>query len=88
MSWAVWCVLRYFAYTKGLDSRRALYFVTALLCCEYPLGKLAKADRYRGFFMSVFHFAMGMGAFVVFVINPIPIKEAYPWLMRLTGVYF
>ncbi|MDR1648942.1 MAG: hypothetical protein LBR71_01665 [Synergistaceae bacterium] len=80
MSWSVWCVLRCFAYTQGLETGRALYFVTGFLCCEYALGKIAKVGKYRGFFISVLPFAMAMGAFVVFTVNPRPIAEAFPWL--------
>ena len=86
--WPVWCVLRYFAYTRGMDSGRYLYAITGFLCCEYALGKMAKADKYRGFFMSVFHYTFAMGAYVIFTINPRPIVTAYPWLMRLVGFDF
>jgi hypothetical protein len=80
MTWSVWCVLRCFTYTQGLETGRAAYFVTGFLCCEYALGKIAKAGKYRGFFISVLPFAMAMGAFVVFTVNPRPIFEAFPWL--------
>ena len=82
-TWPVWCVLRYFTYTRGMDSGKFLYGITGFLCCEYALGKMSKAYRYRRFFMSVFHYAFAMGAYVVFTINPTPIFEAYPWLVRM-----
>jgi hypothetical protein len=84
-TWSAWCVLRCFVYTREVENK-ALYFVTGFLCCECALGKMAKAGRYRSFFMSVFHFTMAMGAFVVFSMNPKPLQEAYPWLTRLMGV--
>jgi len=86
--WPVWCVLRYFTYTKGMDAGRWLYALTGFLCCEYALGKMAKAYRYRSFFMSVFHYTFAMGAYVVFTINPTPITTAYQWLMRLISFKF
>ena len=86
--WSTWCVLRYFMYTRGMDSGRWLYAITGFLCCEYALGKMARADRYRGFFMSVLHYTLAMGAYVVFTLNPTPIAAAYPWLMRLVGFEF
>ncbi|MDR1377812.1 MAG: hypothetical protein LBJ36_02010 [Synergistaceae bacterium] len=86
--WSVWCVLRCFTYTRFPGTSGVLYFGVGFLCCEYALGKMARAGRYRGFFMSVFHYAMGMGAFVVFAMNPLPIKDFYSWLMRLMGVDF
>jgi hypothetical protein len=86
--WPTWIVLRCIAYTQTPGTGRMLYFGTGFLCCEYALGKMAKADRFRGFFMSVFPFVMPMGAFVVFTMNPAPIKESYPWLLRLMGVDF
>ena len=86
--WPAWCVLRYFEYTRELDGGRILYAVTGFLCCEYALGKIAKTAKHRGFFMSVFPYAISMGAYIVFIINPMPIKEAYPWLMRLVGFEF
>ena len=86
--WPVWCVLRYFTYTKGMDAGRWLYALTGFLCCEYALGKMAKAYRYRSFFMSVFHYTFAMGAYVVFTINPTPIAAAYPWLIRLVSFEF
>jgi hypothetical protein len=86
--WSAWCVLRCISYTRSPETGRALYFITGFVCCEYALGKMAKACRYRGFFMSVFHFTMGMGAFVIFAMNPQPMKEAYPWLIRWMGVIF
>jgi len=86
--WPVWCVLRYFTYTKGMDAGRWLYALTGFLCCEYALGKMAKAYRYRSFFMSVFHYTFAMGAYVVFIINPTPAAAAYPWLIRLVSFEF
>jgi hypothetical protein len=86
--WPAWCVLRCMSHTRPPETVGALYFITGFLCCEYALGKMAKADRYRGFFMSVFHFTMAMGAFVVFAMNPLPMKEAYPWLVRWMGMNF
>ncbi|MDR2137461.1 MAG: hypothetical protein LBO68_04150 [Synergistaceae bacterium] len=86
--WSVWCVLRCFVYTRIPGTSRLLYFGTGFLYCEYALGKMARADRYRGFFMSVFHYTMAMGAFVVLAMNPSPIEDFYPWLMRLMGVNF
>jgi hypothetical protein len=87
-TWSVGCVLWCFVHTRAPETSGLLYFGTGFLCCEYALGKMARADRYRGFFMSVFHYTMAMGAFVVFAINPLPIKDSYPWLMRLMGVAF
>jgi hypothetical protein len=87
-TWSVWCVLRCFAYTRAPETSGLLYFGTGFLCCEFALGKMARADRHRGFFMSVFHYTMAMGAFVVFSMNPLPIKDFYPWLTRLMGVDF
>ena len=84
-TWPVWCVLRYFTYTRGMESGRYLYGITGFLCCEYALGRMAKAYPYRGFFMSVFHYAFAMGAYIVFIINPAPIFEAYPWLVRMVN---
>ena len=84
-TWPVWCVLRYFTYTRGMESGRYLYGITGFLCCEYALGKMAKAYNYRNFFMSVFHYTLAMGAYVVFIINPEPIFEAYPWLVRMVN---
>ena len=86
--WSVWCVLRYFTYTRGMDTGRWLYAITGFSCCEYALGKMARADKYRGFFMSVFHYTFAMGAYVVFTINPMPITTAYSWLVRLVGFEF
>jgi hypothetical protein len=88
MTWSVWCVLRCIVYTRVPGTGRALYVVTAFLCCEYALGKIARTGRYRGFFISVLPFAMAMGAFVVFTVNPRPIAEAFPWLTALVGVTF
>jgi hypothetical protein len=85
-TWSTWCVLRCIVYTQTLESGKSFYFITGFLCCEYALGKMAKADRHRGFFMSVFHFVMAMGAFVVFAMNPAPIKTAFPWLLRLMDI--
>ena len=87
-AWPVWCVLRYFAYMKGMESGKFLYSMTGFLCCEYALGKMAKAHNYRSFFMSVFHYTVAMGAYIVFTINPRPIMDAYPWLMRLMNFSF
>jgi hypothetical protein len=87
-AWSAWCVLRCISYTRSPETGRMLYFITGFVCCEYALYKMAKADRYRGFFMSVFHFTMGMGAFVVFAINPLPMQDAYPWLLRWMGISF
>ena len=86
--WPVWCILRYFEHVRGMDSGRALYSITGFLCCEYALGKMAKAHKYRSFFMSVFHYTFAMGAYIVFTINPRPITDAYSWLMRLVGFSF
>jgi hypothetical protein len=88
MIWPVWCVLRCIVYTRVPGTERALYVVTAFLCCEYALGKIARAGRYRGFFMSVLPVAMAMGAFVVFTVNPRPIADAFPWLAAFMGVSF
>jgi hypothetical protein len=87
-AWSVWCVLRCLAYTQAPETGRALYIVTGFLCCEYALGKMAKAGRYNGFFISVFPFTMAMGAFVVFTLNPRPAAEAFPWLTALMGMNF
>ncbi|MDR3264999.1 MAG: hypothetical protein LBT15_03210 [Synergistaceae bacterium] len=87
-AWSAWCVLRCINYTRSPETARILYFLTGFICCEYALGKMARADRYRGFFMSVFHFTMAMGACVIFAINPLPMKEAYPWLVRWMGANF
>lgn len=84
--WPVWGLLRCISYTRSLDTGWALYFITGFIICEYPLGSMAKATKYRGFFMSVFHFAISMGAFVVFSMNPLAMKNAYPWLVRLMGI--
>lgn len=84
--WSAWCVLRCISYTRDPETGRALYFLTGFVCCEYALGKMAKVDRYRGFFMSVFPFTMAMGAFVIFTLNPVPMQEAYPWLLRWMGM--
>lgn len=86
--WSTWCVLRCIVFTRVPDTSRALYFVTGFICCEYALGKIAKADRHRGFFISVFPYTMAMGAFVVFSMNYQPMKEAFPWLIRWMGVNF
>ena len=86
--WPVWCVLRYFEYVRPVGSWMALYGITGFLCCQYALGKMALANKYRGFFASVFHYAIAMGAYIVFIINPNPIVEYYPWLMRLAGFEF
>ena len=86
--WPTWCVLRYFIYTRGMETGRALYGVTGFIFCEYALGKMAKAHGYRGFFMSVFHFAFAMGAYVVFIMNPRPIVDVYPWLMEMMDFKF
>ena len=86
--WPVWCVLRYFEFTRPLETGRALYGISGFLLCEYPLGEMANSYKYRGFFTSVFHYTMAMGAYVVFIINPIPIMDYYPWLMRLVGFSF
>ena len=88
MTWSAWCVLRCIVYTRTPGTGRALYIATGFLCCEYALGKIAKAGRYRGFFISVLPLAMAMGAFVVFTVNPRPIAEAFPWLAALMGVSF
>ncbi len=85
-AWSAWCVLRCMAYTHGMATGKAPYFLTGFLCCEYALTRMAMADRHRGFFLSVFHFAMAMGAFVVYSITPAPIGEVYPWLVRWMGV--
>ena len=85
-AWSVWCVLRCIGYTRFPETNRFLYFMTGFICCEYALGRMAKVDRYRGFFMSVFPFTMAMGAFVIFTLNPPAMKEAYSWLIRWTGV--
>ena len=87
-TWSVWCLLRCFSYTRVPETSRALYFLTGFVCCEYALGKMAKADRYRGFFMSVFHFSISMGTFVVFSMNPLQLKTYFPWLLRLMGMEF
>ncbi len=84
--WTAWCVLRCMAYAKNPATGKALYFITGFVCCEYALARIARADRYRGFFLSVFHFTMAMGAFIVYSINPAPIKEVYPWLVRWMGL--
>lgn len=84
--WSAWCVLRCMAYTRGMETGRALYFLSGFVCCEYALAKIARADRYRGFFLSVFHFSMAMGAFIVYSINPTPIGTVYPWLARWMGI--
>ena len=86
--WPVWCILRYFEYVRPMETGRALYGITGFLCCEYALGKMAKAYKYRGFFMSAFHYTIAMGAYTVFTINPRPIITAYPWLMRLMNFNF
>ncbi|GHV36789.1 hypothetical protein FACS1894187_12030 [Synergistales bacterium] len=86
--WPVWSVLRCVLYTRSPDSNWALYFITGFIICEYPLGSMAKALPYRGFFMSTFHFAISMGAYIVFSINMSPIKTAYPWLVQLMGIDF
>ena len=86
--WSTWCVLRCISYTQAPGTGRAWYFITGFICCEYALGRMAKVDRYRGFFMSVFHFTIPMGAFIVFTVNPVAIKEYFPWLMRWMGVDF
>jgi hypothetical protein len=80
--------LRYFEHVRSIDSWRALYGITGFLCCQYALGKMALATKYRGFFMSVFHYAIAMGAYIVFNINPMPIMDYYPWLIRLVGFEF
>ena len=85
-AWSAWCVLRCMAFTQGMESGRFLYFLSGFVCCEYALAKMAKTDRYRSFFMSIFHFTMAMGAFVVYGMNPHAIKEVYPWLARWMGV--
>jgi len=87
-TWSAWCVLRYFIYTHGMETGRALYGVTGFIFCEYALGKMAKAHGYRGFFMSVFHYAFAMGAYVVFIMNPRPLVDAYPWLMEMMDFKF
>ena len=87
-TWPVWCVLRYFTYTKGMESGKYLYSITGFLCCEYALGKMARAHNYRSFFTSVFHYTIAMGAYIVFSINPSPITDVYPWLMRLMNFNF
>ena len=84
-TWSVWCVLRCIVYTRDLENGRGLYFLTGLICCEYALGKIAMADRYRGFFMSVLPFPMAMGAFVVFAMDPSPMGESYPWMIEWLG---
>jgi hypothetical protein len=86
--WPVWCVLRYFTYVRGMESGKLLYSISGFLWCEYALGKMARAGKYRSFFMSVFHYTFSMGAYVVFTINPRPIINAYPWLMRLMDFSF
>ena len=86
--WSAWCVLMCMAYTQDPAGGRFLYYITAFFCCEYALGKMAKADRHRGFFMSILPFVMPMGAFVVFAMNPLPLEDAYPWLMRWMGIVF
>ncbi len=86
-AWSTWCVLRCYLYTIGSESRFS-YFLLGFICCEYALCKMAKADRYRGFFMSIFHFTIPMGAFVVFTIMPQSIKDYYPWLLRWMGLSF
>lgn len=84
--WSAWCVLRCLVYTQGMETGRALYFITGFILCEYALARMAQADRYRGFFLSVFHFSMAMGAFIVYSINPAPIGKVYPWLARWMGI--
>lgn len=88
MTWSTWCVLRCIVYTQNLETGRALYYITAFLCCECALGKVARADKYRTFFLSVFPYTMSMGAFVVFSMNPKPMQDAFPWLIRLMGLTF
>ena len=88
-AWPVWCILRYFEHVRHIDdSWRVLYGITGFLCCLYALGKMASAHKYRGFFMSTFHYAVAMGAYIVFIINPRPIMEAYPWLVNMMGFQF
>ena len=82
--WSVWCVLRCFIFTQGMDGR-VIYFLSGFVCCEYALGKMARFGQYRGFFMSVFPYVMAMGTFIVFALNPLPIKETYPWLIEWMG---
>ncbi len=85
--WSAWCVLRCIVYTRGMPAGRVQYYLTGLVCCEFVLSRMAKADRYRGFFLSVFPFAMSMGAFIVYSVNPTPIAKAYPWLVRWMGLH-
>ncbi|MCL2768229.1 MAG: hypothetical protein FWE49_05845 [Synergistaceae bacterium] len=86
--WPVWCVLRYYEYVRLMDDGRSLYGITGFILCQYALAKLALSTKYRGFFMSVFHYAVAMGAYLVFIINPMSIKDSYPWLIRLVGFEF
>jgi hypothetical protein len=65
---------------------RFLHFFIGFLCCEYALARMTNAEKYRGFFMSVLHFTFAMGAFVIFSMNPQPIKDYYPWLVGYMGV--
>jgi hypothetical protein len=88
MTWSAWCVLRCIVYTRTPGTGRALYVVTGFLCCEYALGKIARAGRSRGFFISVLPLVMAMGAFLVFTVNPRPIADAFPWLAAFMGVNF
>ncbi|WP_314717263.1 hypothetical protein [uncultured Fretibacterium sp.] len=86
--WSAWCVLYCRAYTRGMTTGRIQYYLTGLFCCEFALSRMAKADRYRGFFLSVLPFAMAMGAFIVYSVNPASIRKMYPWLVRWMGFYF
>ncbi|NLL36610.1 MAG: hypothetical protein GX256_03695 [Fretibacterium sp.] len=85
-TWSSWCVLFCMTHTQSMETGRFLYSFTGFLFCEYALAKMAKVDRYRSFFMSIFHFTMAMGAFVVYSMNPTSIRSLYPWLARWMGV--
>lgn len=86
ITWSAWSVLRCIVYTQNRDVSRALYFITGFICCEYTLGKIARADRFRTFFLSVLPYTMSMGAFIVFSMNYQPMKDAFPWLIRWMGL--
>ena len=84
--WSAYCTLRVVRVTHipGTEYKWLLY-VAAFFVCEGALGTVAYRENYRGI-LSVLHYAMAMGMFVMFCLNPGMMVPVYPWLIRIMKV--
>ena len=82
-AWGAYCILRTFeAMQKAGIERGPAFHIPAFIACIGALGYLARKEP-RKDILTIIQSCIGMGSYLVFVLNRAALMTYYPWLVDL-----